>query len=63
VFLIGFIEKYNGEAAVFTKTKQLHYEFHRWNQSGFSMTGAGTGLKKLDRTGPAGLPVTGRSNF
>jgi hypothetical protein len=48
---------------------------HRWNRSGFLTTETGTGLKKSDRTGPAGLPVrpferrpaglpvTGRSNF
>ena len=30
---------------------------HRWNRSTFLRTGAGTGLNKSDRTGPAGLPV------
>jgi hypothetical protein len=29
---------------------------HRWNRSDFLTTGTGTGLKKSDRTGPAGLP-------
>ncbi|CAF1270739.1 unnamed protein product [Adineta steineri] len=29
----------------------------RWNRSGFLTTGTGTGLKLLDRTGPAGVPV------
>jgi hypothetical protein len=49
-------------------------EVHRWNRSGFLTTETGTGLKKsdrtglaglpvTDRTGLAGLPVTGRSNF
>ena len=30
---------------------------HRWNRSTFLRTGAGIGLNKSDRTGPAGLPV------
>ena len=34
----------------------VHYH-HRWNRSTFLRTGAGTGLNKSDRTGPAGLPV------
>jgi hypothetical protein len=45
------------------KRKILLLGDHRWNRSGFLATGTGTGLKNSDRTGPAVLPVNGRSNF
>jgi hypothetical protein len=35
----------------------------RWKRFGFLTTGKGTGLSRPDRTGMAGLPVTGRSEI
>ena len=40
-----------------TQLIQIRPVSHRWNRSTFLRTGAGTGLNKSDRTGPAGLPV------
>ena len=58
--LIGNIDKLYEEkhrAEHEKKKRHIKEENQRWNRSGFLITGTGTGPKRTDRTGPAGLKI------